>query len=242
MGSLHHETLDFYLTPEHSCSYLPDQQAMTLFVDPSVSIDTTTYSELIRFGFRRSGTHIYRPRCPMCDACIPVRVPVEAFKPSRSQRRTWNKNADLEVIAAPAEYRDEHFRLYRRYISSRHAGGGMDTPDPDKYSEFLINPYIDAIFYEFRLQGRLLAVAAVDCLDDALSAVYTFFEPAEQSRAPGVQAVLWQIEQARELGKQHVYLGYWIKNCQKMDYKERFRPFEVFREGDWKNFNSIENR
>lgn len=236
MGIADQQALDFYLTPEHECSYLPEESAQTLFADPAVQINTDLYSELIKFGFRRSGTHVYRPRCPMCDACIPVRIPVALFQRSRSQRRNWQRNADLEVIAAPNEYRDEHFRLYRRYIQSRHQGGGMDTPDPEKYSEFLINPYIDGLFYEFRFDGRLLGVAVVDVLKHGLSAVYTYFEPDEASRGLGVYAVLWQIEQARVSGTEHVYLGYWIESCQKMAYKTQYRPLEVFRGGSWCNY------
>jgi arginyl-tRNA--protein-N-Asp/Glu arginylyltransferase len=233
MGIADKQALDFYLTPEHECSYLPKQMAQTLFADPAVRIGTGMYSELIKFGFRRSGTHVYRPRCPMCDACIPIRIPAATFRPSRSQRRNWQRNADLEVIAAPNEYRDEHFMLYHRYMHSRHHGGGMDTPDPEKYSEFLINPYIEGVFYEFRLDGHLLGVAVVDVLNDALSAVYTYFDPDEASRGLGVYAVLWQIEQAKKSGLEHVYLGYWIKECLKMAYKDQYRPFEVFRDGSW---------
>jgi len=238
MGSENIESLDFYLTPEHECSYLPMQQAMTLFADPSVCIDTTMYSELIQHGFRRSGTHVYRPRCPMCDACIPIRIPVNDFTPSRSQRRVWKRNQDITITAVPAEYNDEHFQLYRRYMSARHSGGGMDNPEPEKYSEFLINPYIDACFYEFRLERQLLAVASVDILNMGISAVYTFFEPAEPARSLGNMAILWQIEEARRLRLPHVYLGYWIKECQKMVYKEQYHPFEVFREGLWQQINN----
>ena len=233
MGSEHLDSLDFYLTPEHECSYLTSQQAMTLFADPSVCVNTELYSELIEYGFRRSGTHVYRPRCPICDACIPIRIPVDEFSPSRSQRRVWKRNQDLEIIAVPAEYNDEHFKLYRRYMSNRHAGGGMDTPEPEKYSEFLINPYIDAHFYEFRLERQLIAIAAVDVLNNAFSAVYTFFDPKESARSLGSMAILWQVEEARRLNLPHVYLGYWIKECQKMVYKDKYRPFEIFREGYW---------
>lgn len=234
MGIADQQALDFYLTPEHECSYLPGRTAQTLFADPSVRIGTSLYSELIKYGFRRSGTHVYRPQCPGCDACIPIRVPVASFQPSRSQRRNWKLNADLEVVTVGSEYRDEHFMLYRRYMHHRHQGSGMDTPDPDKYSDFLINPYIEADFYEFRLAGKLLGVAVADVLNDALSAVYTYFDPLESARALGVYAVLWQIEAAKASGFEHVYLGYWIKECQKMAYKDRYRPFEVFRDGQWR--------
>lgn len=238
MDSLHRESLDFYLTPEHECSYLPWQQAMTLFADPSVCISTDLYSELIQYGFRRSGTHVYRPRCPMCDACIPIRIPVDNFTTSRRQRRVWKRNQDLTITTVPAEYNDEHFLLYRRYMSTRHAGGGMDTPEPEKYSEFLINPYINGNFYEFRLGRQLLAVAAVDMLNSGISAVYTFFDPTETARSLGNMAILWQIEEARRLSIAHVYLGYWIKECQKMVYKDQYRPFEIFREGQWQVYEN----
>jgi len=233
MGTLHPESLDFYLTPEHECSYLPERQAMTLFADPSINISTELYSKLIVSGFRRSGTHVYRPRCPMCDACIPIRLPVDAFTPSRSQRRLWKRNQDISIHITPNEYSHEHFLLYQRYIRQRHAGGGMDNPDPEKYSEFLINPYIDASFVEFRLEGKLLGVAIVDRLVNALSAVYTFFDPSEKSRGLGILAILWQINEAKRLNLDHLYLGYWIKSCQKMDYKGKFRPLETLREGYW---------
>lgn len=233
MGHEHHPPLNFYLSPEHQCSYLPEQQSITLFADPSVCVDTKIYSELIQHGFRRSGTHVYRPRCSMCDACIPIRILVDDFSASRSQRRIWKRNSDLQITAVSAEYRDEHFKLYRRYMSARHAGGGMDNPESEKYSEFLINPHIDGCFYEFRFERQLLAVAAVDMLRDAISAVYTFFDPTAASRSLGHMAILWQIEEARRLQLPHVYLGYWIKECQKMVYKGQYRPFEMFRDGEW---------
>ena len=233
MGGVEKQGLDFYLTPEHECNYLKEQSAQTLFADPAVQIGTELYSELISYGFRRSGTDVYRPHCPSCNACIPIRIPVADFTRSRSQRRIWQKNKDIEVSHIENEYRDEHFQLYRRYMESRHKGGGMDTPDPEKYSSFLINPYIAGQFYEFRLHDRLLGVAAVDVLTNALSAVYTYFEPEETHRSLGVFAILWQIEQAKASGFPHLYLGYWIKECQKMAYKDKYRPFEIFRDGQW---------
>ncbi|MDH5437104.1 MAG: arginyltransferase, partial [Gammaproteobacteria bacterium] len=122
--------LAFYITTPHACSYLDDKEAVTLFADPEVDINTQQYSKLITYGFRRSGTHIYRPRCPQCDACIPLRIPVNEFKPSRNQRRVLKANTDIQLIARQAEFSQEHFDLYQLYISTRHAGGGMDDPAP----------------------------------------------------------------------------------------------------------------
>lgn len=235
MDALDLQHLEFYLTPEHDCSYLPDRQAMTLFADPHRDIGTGLYTQLIRFGFRRSGKLIYRPRCPLCDACIPIRIPTRQFRPNRSQRRTWQRNADLRMQVCPAGFRDEHFALYRDYISSRHGGGGMDSPDPDKYRDFLLNPHIDVRFHEFRRGEELLAVAVTDHLEGALSAVYTFFKPGYPERGLGSYAILSQLDYARRHDISHLYLGYWIPECGKMAYKDRFRPFEVFRDGRWQS-------
>lgn len=228
------QDLKFYVTPSHPCSYLPGREAVTLFADPLVPVDNHQYTLLSELGFRRSGEHVYRPHCPACRACIPVRVPAANFQPDRSQRRNWRRNADLEVHGAPAEYREEHFELYRRYLSTRHAGGEMDDGDPASYRQFISASWSDTWLYEFRHQGRLLAVAAVDHLENALSAVYTFFDPeASRRRALGVFAVLWQIEHARRRGLRWVYLGYWIEQCRKMAYKDRYRPAECFIGHDW---------
>lgn len=236
MDSLNIEELAFYLTPEHACSYLDGASAMTLFADPNQTIGTAAYSQLIRYGFRRSGAHIYRPRCPLCDACVPVRVAARDFMPNRSQRRNWRDNADIEVQVVPVEYREEHYALYRRYISQRHAGGGMDSDEPEKYQDFLLSPDINGAMHEFRLHGELLAVAVVDHLDNALSAVYTFFDERQKQRGLGIYAVLHLLNYAKMQQIEHVYLGYWIAECQKMAYKHQYRPFEAFLNGKWELF------
>lgn len=224
----------FYASPPHDCAYLPGREAVTLFADPYAPMDAATYDTLIEHGFRRSGAYVYRPRCPGCNACVPVRVPAADFRPDRNQRRTWRRNRDLEVVVRDAAYRDEHFALYRHYMADRHAGGGMDVDDPEAYREFLACDWADTRFVEFREGQRLLAVAVVDHLPRALSAVYTFFDPAAARRSLGTHAVLWQLEAARASGREWVYLGYWVEDCAKMDYKNRFRPFETLEAGRWR--------
>ncbi len=226
-------TLTFYATMPHPCSYLEKQIAATLLADPQTVINTTLYSDLINYGFRRSGERVYRPRCEKCQACIPVRVPVTAFQPNRIQRRIWRRNQDIDVQRVAPRHSSEHFDLYQNYLAQRHAGGGMDSPDPDNYLEFLASPHIDTDFYEFRLHGQLLAVAVADHLQQGLSAVYTFFDPQHTQRSLGVYAVLWQIEHTRQLGLPWLYLGYWIKESPKMNYKEQYQPLEIYQRGRW---------
>lgn len=233
----HQKTPTLFLSLPHPCSYLPGKMATSLFLDPRQKLDTEAYAGFMRLGFRRSGDFIYRPHCGVCQACVPVRIPVAHFKPSRSQRRIWRRNQDLEVRAHPAVFSSEHFSLYARYQASRHPGGGMDDPNPEKFLNFLVASHIDTVFHEFRLAGRLLAVAVVDFLSDSLSAVYTFYDPDEQARGLGVHAVLWQVEEARRRQLAHVYLGYWIEESPKMAYKANYVPLEAYLDNRWSAFN-----
>lgn len=227
--------LGFFRTPPHDCGYLPNKKAVTMFVDPRVRLDQSSYTLLSEHGFRRSGAHVYRPRCQHCSACVPIRVPVRAFKPNRSQRRTLKKNSDVTLTEKPARYEEEHFKLYEKYISHRHVGGGMEDPDPSSYVDFLTTSWADTSFLEFRLGQSLYAVAVIDHLSDSLSAVYTFFDPELASRSPGRLAILREIELAKDLGFQWLYLGYWIENCRKMAYKTEFSPHQKFIDGCWQD-------
>ena len=225
--------LSFYATPEHECSYLPDRQAITLFADPQAKLDNHIYSTLSQYGFRRSGNHIYRPSCTTCSECIPVRIPVNDFKPRRVQRRIWQKNQDLQVSMMGAEYKAEQHDLYNKYIQSRHPEGGMNDPDPEKYIEFLTSEWSVTRFMEYRLHNKLLAVSVIDILEDGISAVYTFFDPDTAKRSLGTLAILSGIEFTRESGLKWLYLGYLIKECDKMSYKSQFQPQQHFIQGNW---------
>jgi arginine-tRNA-protein transferase len=230
----HGDALKFYLTRPHPCSYLPERAASTLFADPQALISGRDYGALLARGFRRSGALFYRPHCTLCDACIPLRVPVAEFKPRRSQRRVLRLNGDLHVRQCGAAFNDEHFRLYKRYMTVRHSADGSAIRAQD-YEDFLLHPpEIDCALYEMRAQNRLLAVALVDRAPQGLSAVYTFYDPAQTRRSLGVYAVLWQIQEARRLGLPWLYLGYWIRECARMSYKDQYRPCEIYREGRWR--------
>lgn len=226
-------TLKLFTTHPHPCSYLPDQEATTLFIDPEADVDVSLYSRLSEYGFRRSGQHLYRPRCGRCQACIPMRIPVEQFTPNRRQRRCWRRNEDLDVQVLTSIDTDEHYQLYDTYIRQRHADGDMYPPSRQQYRDFLSAQWGATRYIEFRHNQRLLAVAVSDKLDHGLSAIYTFFDAAETARSLGMLAVLYQIEWAKELGLDQVYLGYWIKQCQKMRYKSDYRPFQLFINNTW---------
>lgn len=233
-------SLGFFVTPPHKCGYLPGRNAVTIFVDPRRRPNIQTYTLLSQLGFRRSGDHVYRPQCPDCNACIPVRIPVDEFMPTRAQRRTLRANADVQLVPKPPVFQREHFALYERYVNARHSGGSMENPDRDSYLEFLTSSWADSVFYEFRCERRLVAVAVVDHMLDGLSAVYTFFDPELPRRSLGRLAILKQIELARTLQLQWLYLGYWIEECRKMAYKREYRPLEQLRDGAWRRLDDTD--
>jgi arginine-tRNA-protein transferase len=203
------------------------------YVSPLLSPDKTAYSWLVGKGFRRSGEMIYRPHCPGCRACIPVRIPVDRFQPNRSQRRIMQMNSDLVVINKLPVFDQSHYQLYLRYLRMRHPEGQMVESTGEDYIRFLSALWGETTFHEFRKSDQLLAVAVVDHLSDGLSAVYTFYDPGFKQRSLGTYAVLWQIREAERLKLQRIYLGFWILECRKMSYKGRFRPLEAFNGREW---------
>lgn len=237
MSSDTEQRVRLYATPSHPCSYLPGREAVTVFVDPMLPKSALLQTTLTHYGFRRSGEHVYRPQCPGCRECVSVRVPVDAFRPRRAQRRAWRANEDLTVAVMPARFRAEHYVLYERYLASRHTGGGMDDTSPRQYREFLLSPWADTLLLELRDATGIRAVAVTDRLRDGLSAVYTFFDPDLPQRSLGVYTVLRQITLARDLGLPYLYLGYWIAASPKMAYKASFRPQERLGDGDWERID-----
>jgi arginyl-tRNA--protein-N-Asp/Glu arginylyltransferase len=233
-------TLSFYASMPHECSYLPNRTAISVFADPAINMTNNIYGKLAEIGFRRSGNHVYAPKCNNCQACIPVRIPVDSFTPNRTQRRTLTRNASIDVVQTPACFNQRHYQLYRRYLSKRHMGGGMDNPTPDSYMEFLTCHWSNTSFFEFQLDGEVIAVSVVDHLPRALSAVYTFFDPDLSHLSLGSYAILWLITEARMRGHPWLYLGYWIRDSRKMAYKDSYRPIEALVNGHWRVFPTNE--
>ena len=227
------ETIKLFRTAAHPCSYKEDETAATVFVDPELSITQHLNSRLTELGYRRSGAHLYRPDCEYCRSCISCRLPVAQFKRGKRFQRIWNRNADVRVEECSQLSGDAPYFLYQEYIEKRHSDGDMHPATPEQFDTFIRSNTEGGQYYCFYIEDKLIAVGVSDVLDGGLSAVYTFFDPSFEKRSLGNFVILWQIERARLLKLNHLYLGYWIKNCAKMEYKSTFRPLEMLIEGKW---------
>lgn len=221
-----------YETQGTPCPYLPSRIWRThLFFASSFS--GAFYETLLAEGFRRSGTHFYRNRCPACDECRQLRIPVSRFVPSRSQLRILRKNRDVETGLEPAGFRRDVYDLYRRYGEYKH---GKTEDSEDEFLRFLSESPLDTRMMLYKIGGRLAGVGWLDFLPASLSSVYFAFEPDFASRSLGTLSVLREIELARSLGKSSYYLGFHVEGSEKMRYKARFHPHERLLGSVWQEF------
>lgn len=229
----------FFLTPGGPCPYLPGRIERKVFARLAGGLAQPLNEALTNSGFRRSQMIAYRPACDGCSACISVRIVVDDFAPSRSQKRIRKRSSDLVRTEVPAEATREQFALLRTYLDSRHAGGGMSDMGLFDYVAMVEETPVTTHLVEYRLkrgndeQGTLIATALTDVLRDGLSMVYSFYHPGEIARSLGSYMINDHIEAARSRGLSYVYLGYWIAGSAKMDYKSKFRPLEALGTEGW---------
>lgn len=231
--------LRFYLTAASACPYLPGKRERKVFTALDGMEAGALNDALTGAGFRRSQNIAYRPACDACEACISVRIVVEAFDFKRCWRRVLTRNADLTRTLRPATASEEQFRLLRAYLNQRHAQGGMSEMKFADYAAMVEESAVRTHIVEYRhtaadKRGKLAAAALVDSLSDGLSLVYSFFDPEMADRSLGVYTILDHVQQARAAGYAFVYLGYWIKGSAKMDYKARFTPLQHLIGGRWR--------
>ncbi len=230
----------FFSTAPLPCPYLPGRTERRLVTELSGRQAVAVHDTLSRAGFRRSHGIAYVPVCRNCEACVAVRIVAGAFQPSRGQRRTLARNDDLIAIERPARATDEQYRLFRRYQRARHGSGEMARMDFADYQMLIEETPVDTLVVEFRdRDGSLVAACLADRLADGFSAVYSFFEPSLSRRSLGTYMILWLVEWTSLLGLPYVYLGFWVHNCSKMDYKRAFRPMEAYTVDGWKRLEPL---
>ncbi len=228
----------FYTTAPLPCPYVAgrtERKVVTEIVGPDAD---SLHDRLSRAGFRRSHNIAYAPVCPSCQACLPIRVAVGSFEPDRTQRRIMRSNAGLSGYRVPARATAEQFHLFQRYQQVRHGDGDMASMSFYDYRAMIEDTPIETFMVEFRDRAdQLVSACLTDRLADGFSAVYSFFSPGLERLSLGTHAILWLVENARSLGLDYVYLGYWVPESRKMAYKARFRPSEVLVGGMWRPLN-----
>lgn len=218
---------------DHACPYLPNRTARELFALSS-DIDARLYQRMMDHGFRRSGEVFYAPHCPSCRACVPIRIPVEAFVESESQRRVRRRNREVRVETAEPSAAADRVALYSRYQAYVH---GKEERSEAAYREFLATSPIPTLEMSYWVADRLIGVGIVDVCESSLSSVYFYYDPSEARRSLGVYSGLLEIDLCRKLGLPHWYLGFHVVGCAKMEYKTRFRPYELRgADGGWSRF------
>lgn len=235
----------FYVTTPAPCPYLPDRFERKVFTELAGGNPAALHENLSQAGFRRSQSVAYRPACQGCAACISVRIRITDFDWSRSFRRVINRNDDLARTDVEPWVTTEQFDLLKRYLDARHGTGGMADMSIIDYAEMVETSPVDTVISEYRSQAALtgpntrtpplMAVTLTDVMADGLSMVYSFFNDAETRRSLGTYLILDHVRRARALGKEYVYLGYWVEESPKMAYKARFKPLERLTPNGWRD-------
>ena len=226
----------FFLTPGGPCPYLPGRTERKVFARLGGNLAQPLSEALTHSGFRRSQSIAYRPACEGCSACVSVRIRADEFAPSRNQKRILRRSEDLARAEVAAEATREQFALLRTYLDSRHPGGGMSDMGLFDYVAMVEETPVQTQIVEYRKQdGTLVGCALTDRLKDGLSMVYSFFHPGEEARSLGTHMILDHVRAARGLNLPYVYLGYWVRGSEKMDYKVRFSPLEALGPNGWED-------
>ena len=225
--------IKFYTTTEYNCSYIDKMDAQSLVVTPYKSINQNTFQDLIEKGFRRSGQYIYKPNCKSCTACIPIRLSVKKFLPSKTQKRTYKKHGYFKIREAPLSFKKNHFDLYLKYQNKRHSFINNEQNNLDDYNDFLIKSNVKSKLIEFWDGDLLKIISIVDIVSDGISAVYTFYDPDDDKVSYGTYSIIWLINWCKAHQLKYIYLGYWIGECNKMKYKTNFKPYELYIKGYW---------
>jgi arginine-tRNA-protein transferase len=226
------DDFQFGVTQPFQCNYLENKEETLLVAVDDRLHNNEKYSWLMANGFRRSSNQIYRPYCENCTACKSLRVISSGFIPSKSQKRLIKKNQNFKIRISETPS-DSYYDLYENYINTIHQDGSMFPATKEQYATFTESTVTKQIFIETWDSDLLISIAVTDVLNDALSAVYTFYHPDYKNKGLGVFSILNQINLSVEFGKRYLYLGYQIDECQKMNYKNKYFPYQELINNSW---------
>ncbi|MCZ6683529.1 MAG: arginyltransferase [Planctomycetota bacterium] len=231
-------SLPLFRSEPHRCPYLPDRMAEDLFT-VEAHLEPARYQYMMDLGFRRSGRVVYRPACDGCSECVPIRVPVSGFAPSRSQRRVLRRNADIHVQIGSPKSSERKWRIFVEYLRFQH--DGTMSEDREGFEQFLYTSPTDTLEMVYYAGRRIAGVGLVDLGPTVMSSVYYYFDPAMARRSLGVFGSLYEIDECRRRGLLHWYMGYYVRDCSRMSYKTAFRPFEMLApDGRWLRFENAD--
>ena len=226
-------------TKSYQCSYLKDEIAKVEIAQLPEPLPQKKFSDLVASGYRRSGYHTYRPICENCSKCLPIRIPIQTFLPNKTQKKTYrNLKLTLTAEMSPLEYSEAAFLLFENYQRIRHPETFETFNSRDVYENLLLSSCTDSkLIYFYDTADNLRLVSVIDLLTDGISSVYTFYDTKDSKHSFGTYAILWQIEECKRKSKDYLYLGYLIKECDRMKYKANYKPYELFLGDGWKKIN-----
>ena len=223
-------------TKPYRCSYLKNEVAKVEIAQPPKALSQEKFSNLIASGYRRSGSYTYRPICENCSKCLPIRIPTRTFLPNKTQKKIYkNLKSTLTAEIAPLEYSEAAFLLFENYQRVRHPETFKTLNSRDVFENLLLRSCTNSkLIKYYDTANRLRLVSVIDLLTDGISSVYTFYDTKNLKHSFGTYAILWQIEECKRQSKDYLYLGYLIKEYDRMKYKTNFKPYEIFLVDDWK--------
>ena len=216
--------LELFEADNGECPYLDNRRWCSY-----VFYTNELYESLLSHGFRRSGFAFYRNNCPGCKLCVPIRIMVNAFKPSKSQKRALKKNDDIEFSQHSIGFDEESFELYKKYSIDRF----QTDVTYEGYRDFLTRSAVDTRIIKYHHHARLIGISWIDILPRSLSSVYFAFDPEFAHRSLGVYSILKEIDLAKNLQKESLHLGFWVRGCVTMKYKKKYNPHQLLINDEW---------
>lgn len=215
------------LSPLTDCPYLSDRESAQEYFF-ATHLNKHEIDLFLSSGWRKFGAYFFRPNCPTCSSCLPLRVPVDTFSLNKKQRKVLRKNQDLQIEIEPLEFKQEYYDLFKNHSEMRFDQKDKEIGSAKEFEDTFFVPSCPSFMMTYKLKNKLIAWGILDFGNDSLSSVYFVFDPKEEKRSLGHLGALKEIEYAREHGIKHYYLGYYVPGNKSMEYKSKYSPHEIY--------------